>query len=246
MRRICCLAAALICFLAALAISVDLLIQRLPHVELVEIPAVDYGTMDSQERAVFDAILAAAEAGEGTIQCPELSAEEQREIITHLGLYFGSMEGVSGLVTWWDGYAALDPGLFEQFAAQKAVIDARIDEAVSGLIDGSDRWLLWQIYNYIAAKIEYTDGVRDTIDGLNGKGVCATYAMLFYKMATRAGIQAYLCYGYTGDVYHCWSAAELDGRLYYYDVTWYDSTVHDLRYLHSRSPWGRECVRNRF
>ena len=206
----------------------------------------DYGTLDSQEQAVLDAILAAAESGEDAIPCPELTAESQREIITHLGLYFGSMQGVGALVTWGDGYAALDPGRFEQFAAQKVVIDARIDEAVSGLIGGSDRFLLFQMANYIAAKIEYTDGVRDTIDGLNGRGVCATYAMIFYKMAARCGIQAYLCYGYTGDSYHCWNAVELEGKLYHYDVTWYDSVIHDLRYLHSRSPWGRGFVMNRF
>ena len=69
--------------------------------------------------------------------------------------------------------------------------------------------------------------------------------MIFYKMASRVGIQAYLCYGYTGDVYHAWNAVELEGALYYYDLTWYDSAVHDLRYLHSRDPWGRDCVRNR-
>lgn len=245
MRRAFCLAAGILCFLAALAISLDLLIQRIPHVTLEEAPAVDYGTLDSQEQAVFDAILAAAEAGEDAVPCPELPAESQREIITHLGLYFGSMEGVSGLVTWWDGCAALDPALFEQFAAEKEIIDARIDEAVSGLIDGSDRWLLWQISNYIAARVAYTDGVRDTLDGLNGKGVCATYAMIFYKMASRLGIQTYLCYGYTGDVYHCWNAVELDGELYYYDITWYDSAVHDLRWLHRRESWGRDCVMNR-
>ena len=245
MRRKLCLVLSILFFLAALSISIDLLIQRIPHVELVETPAVDYGTMDSQEMAVFDSILAAAESGQDTIPCPELTAESRREIITHLGLYFGSMEGVSGLVTWWDGYAALDPALFEQFAAQKAVIDARIDEAVSCLIDGSDRWLLFQIANYIAARVEYTPCVRDTIDGLNGRGVCATYAMLFYKMSARVGIQAYLCYGYTGDVYHCWNAVELEGALYYYDLTWYDSAVHDLRYIHSSKPWGRDVTINK-
>ena len=246
MRRTLCLVLAILCVLAAFGISLDLLIQRIPHVELVENPAVDYGTLDDAERRVFDAILAAAEAGEDAVPCPELTAESQREIITHLGLYFGSMEGVSALVTWGDGYAALDPALFEQFAAQKAVIDARIDEAVSGLIDGSDRWMLFQIANYIAARVEYTPGVRDTIDGLNGRGVCATYAMLFYKMAARVGIQAYLCYGYAGDAFHAWNAVELEGELYYYDVTWYDSAVHDLRWLHRRDAWGRDLVMNRF
>ena len=38
----------------------------------------------------------------------------------------------------------------------------------------------------------------------------------------------------------------LEGALYYYVLTWYDSAVHDLRYLHSRYPWGRNCVMNIF
>ena len=59
-----------------------------------------------------------------------------------MGLYYGSMEGVSGLVTWGKDMATLNPELFRQFSEQKAVIDVRVDEALSNIHEGSDRFKL--------------------------------------------------------------------------------------------------------
>ena len=155
------------------------------------------------------------------------------------------MEGVFDLVSWGTDTATVNLELFRQFTAQKSVIDARVDEAVAHLYEGSDRFKLWQICRYLANRIDYTDGVRDTIDGLNGQGMCCTYAMLFYKMATRVGIQTYICYGYAGDSYHAWNMVELNGERFYYDPTWYDNIVSDFRYVHSDTPWGRSLTINR-
>jgi hypothetical protein len=69
--------------------------------------------------------------------------------------------------------------------------------------------------------------------------MCGAYSMLFYKMATRIGVEAYICYGeadngfYKG--FHAWNKA--DG--YYYDVTWYDTFPRQPKYLHSKTGWGR-------
>lgn len=207
--------------------------------------AEDTGVLTEQQLEVFHGILDAAEAGTETVTVQPLTQREQREITTHLGLYFGSMEGVFDLVSWGTDTATLNLELFRQFTAQKSVIDARVDEAVAHLYEGSDRFKLWQICKYLSERIDYTDGVRDTIDGLNGQGMCCTYAMLFYKMATRLGIQTYICYGYAGDSYHAWNMVELDGERFYYDPTWYDNIVSDFRYVHNDTPWGRELTINR-
>lgn len=205
----------------------------------------DTGVLTELQLEVFHGILDAAEAGTETVSIPPMTGEEQQEIATHLGLYFGSMEGVFDLVSWGTDTATLNLELFRQFSEQKAVIEARVDEALSNIYEGSDRFKLWQICQYLANRIDYTDGVRDTIDGLNGQGVCCTYAMLFYKMATRIGIQTYICYGYAGDSYHAWNMVELGGERFYYDPTWYDNIVSDFRYVHSDTPWGRELTINR-
>lgn len=240
------IAVLILCTLLAGLLIWDMAAQAIPNLDLADYPVTqDRGVLSGKQLEIFQRILAAADSGVGTIECPDLTQDEQREIVTQLGLYYGSMEGVPGLVAWDGGTAALNLPLFGRFAAQKTVIDARIDEAAATLREGSDRYKLWQIANYLARRIEYTDGVRDTLDGLNGHGVCATYAMLFYKMATRLGIQTYICYGDADGEYHCWNMVVLDGERYYYDVTWYDNTVHDIRYLHSASGWGREAVLNR-
>lgn len=210
--------------------------------------AEDTGVLTEQQLEVFHGVLDAAEVGTETVSVQPLTQREQREITTHLGLYFGSMEGVFDLVSWGTDTATLNLELFRQFTAQKSVIDARVDEAVAHLYEGSDRFKLWQICQYLANRIDYTDGVRDTIDGLNGQGVCCTYAMLFYKMATRIGIQTYICYGFTDDSpdsYHSWNMVVLDGKQYFYDPTWYDNIVSDFRYVHSETPWGRAFTINR-
>ena len=208
----------------------------------------DTGVLSDKQIDVYNRILDAVEAGSDMVPVTQLMDYEKNEIAVQLGLHYGTMEGAFDLISWGDGTAILNLDLFRQFGEQKSVIDARVDEAVSNICEGSDRFKLWQICQYLANRIDYTDGVRDTIDGLNGQGVCCTYAMLFYKMATRIGIQTYICYGFTDDSpdsYHSWNMVEIDGERYHYDPTWYDNIVSDFRYVHSETPWGRSFTINR-
>lgn len=240
MVRISCLLTAALFFCALVRNETQ------SFVNLADYPvAEDTGLLTDKQLEVFHSILDGAENDSETVPVPPMTKQERREIICHLGLHFGSMEGISGLVSWGEGTAALNLDLFRQFAKEKSVIDARVDEAVAALHEGSDRYKLWQICRYLADRIDYTEGVRDTVDGLNGQGVCVTYAMLFYKMATRLGIQTYICYGYTENAYHAWNMVELNGVQYFYDPTWFDNLVSDLRFAHSRTPWGREYILNR-
>ena len=59
-------------------------------------------------------------------------------------------------------------------------------------------------------------------------------------MATRVGIKAYTCYGYAGEEYHAWNMVELDGECVHYDITWYDSLIHDIKYIGSEYSWNRK------
>jgi hypothetical protein len=226
--------------LVALCIG-TILLQSRPHVNLDNYPqGIDYGVLSPKQVEVFDNILNAAQTIEPAIACSTLSTEEQHEILTHLAMYFGAIGDVSDLVRWNNTDATLNLDKLKTLADQKLIIDARVDEAVSTLIEGSDKYKLWQISNYIADKIKYTDGYRNTITALNGKGVCDSYAMLFYKMATRLGIQSYICYGYTSsDGYHAWNMIELDGEQVYFDICWYDGDVRDVRWVFKKNSWDR-------
>lgn len=226
-----------------LVLDLLLLCACLIDIERVDVKSypvtIDFGTMAVEEIEVFQNIIAAAENDIAEVPCN--SEINKHRILTHLGLHYGSMQEVTQLCTWTDKAIFLNLDVFERLQKNKIVIDARVDEAVSNLVEGSDRFKLWQICNYLSDRITYTDGVRETITGLNGDGVCSTYSILFYKMAMRVGIKSYICYGYVGE-YHSWNAVELNGSLYHYDATFYDtdSILHDYRYLHSADSWGRE------
>lgn len=240
----------IICLITAGVIISDLVLHvAKPFVNPAAYPITeDTGVLSDKQVEVYHSILAAVDSGSCTVSVPKMMDYEKNEITVQLGLHYGTMERVFSLVSWGEDTAALDLILFSEFEEQKIVVDAKIDEALRNLYEGSDRFKLWQICNYIANRISYTDGVRETVDGFNGKGMCCTYSMLFYKMATRLGIQTYICYGFTDDSpdsYHSWSMVVLDGKQYFYDPTWYDNIVSDFRYVHSETPWGRSFTINR-
>lgn len=217
------------------------MIKSRPHVDVEDYPTnIDYGILSEEQIETFDRIIYAAASDESVISCPVFSTKERHEIVTQLGLYFGDTEDIWDLVAWTDNRAILKLEEFKELFDQKIVIDARIDEAVSTLTEGSDAYKLWQISEYVSAKLVYTDDLRDPIAALNGKGLCGSYAMLFYKMSTRLRIPSYVCYGYTSNgVYHAWNAVELDGEYTYYDVTFYDQTLPGIRYISSKTSWDR-------
>lgn len=127
---------------------------------------------------------------------------------------------------------------------EEQIVNARVEEALRTMREGSDSFKLWQISRYIADRIEYDADQETALGGLNGHGECEVYSELFCAMASRLGIEVYLCYGYAGDGYHAWNMVVLDGQQYYYDVTWFDGAVRNYKYLHSTDQWGRTSVLN--
>lgn len=70
------------------------------------------------------------------------------------------------------------------------------------------------------------------------KGVCLDFAILFSRMAAKAGIKSAVILGYAGSVTmrdrnngkttkHAWNAARLDGKWYLLDVTWSSDNLQD-------------------
>lgn len=217
---------------------------QMPNIRVVDYPeSMDMGSMTPEEQKIFLDILDAVAKREERVPYNG-TVDELYSVITHIGYYYGSEEYACDMFVIYETELDLNLDAFEYLEHNKAVVDARVDEMLSTLKEGSDRFKLFQIAAYIAERIVYTDGVSETIDGLNGNGVCVTYSMLFYKAASRLGIQTYTCYGKIGEGYHAWNMVELDGERYFYDVTWFDTGLYDFQYLHSSDSWERKFVLN--
>lgn len=201
---------------------------------------VDYGSLNEEQIAVMDAIL---RCGETAIE-QNLSANEFDQVIDYIGLYFGANLAHQNVALWRPGYAEVNLAVLRKLERDKAVLDREIDRILSDMYEGTDRFKLLQISSYIAKTVRYSPKLADIepLSGLAGRGSCLTYAMLFYKMAARLGIQVEICCGYADNgqaaALHAWNMVMVDGEQHFYDVTWYDSTAN-LRYLHSKTPWGR-------
>lgn len=220
---------------------IDIAQHHPKYVDIDDYPEhIDYGILSDEQIDTFNDILNAIENEERMIGCPVYSIQEQNEITTQLGLYLGDLEEVEELIFWNVDTVVLNLDLLQLLYNRKIIIDSRIDEAICTLKEGSNEYKLRQISKYISRRITYIDDYRETIDALNGKGVCISYSMLFYKMVTRLGIKTYMCFGYASGGYHAWNMVELNGEYLYYDVTWYDGLTLDWRYISSKSSWGRK------
>lgn len=216
---------------------------QMPNIHISDYPeTIDMGTMTPEEQKVFLDILEAVENREDRV--PYSGNVNLYRILTHLGMYYGSEERVWDLIAYTKTEIHLQMNAFDHYEKNKVLVEARVEELLSTLKEGSERFKLFQIAACLSERMVYEEAFRESVDGLNGKGVCATYAMLFYKAASRLGIQTYICYGEAGGGVHAWNMVELEGEAYFYDVTWFDSDVYDFQYLHSTTGWDREYVLN--
>ena len=207
--------------------------------------SVDYGDLNAEQIAVMNDILSCSTTGETVIKHNLSRDEFESGVLSYLALYFGSSWQFRNVALYRTGYAEVNLELLRTLEQEKIVIDAKIDNIVSEMYEGTDEFKLLQISNYLATTMQYSYAFADIepLSGLAGKGCCITYSILFYKMAMRIGIKTYIC---VGEVYnglrvasHAWNMVVLDGEKYFYDVTWYDTIIPNPWYLHSKTGWGR-------
>lgn len=200
---------------------------------------IDYGVLDNKQRTAMDNILMSCELGGAGVEIPPLTQEEFDQVVSQIGLHFGNDEICKNIAIKRGNSAAINLSIYEQANAHKAKLDNWVDDALSKLNEGTTEEKLKQIAKCIADHAKYESGTNNPLSLLEGGAMCGAYSMLFYKMATRIGVEAYICYGeadngfYKG--FHAWNKA--DG--YYYDVTWYDTFPRQPKYLHSKTGWGR-------
>jgi transglutaminase/protease-like cytokinesis protein 3 len=203
----------------------------------------DYGMLNSEQMKAMDNILMACEVGGAGAEIPVLTQKEFDEVVTHIGMHFGDEGICKNIALKRQNAAVVNLTRYAQAKAHKAELDKWIEDALSQLNEGTTEYKLEQIAKYIANNARYEYGTNNPLDLVDDGAMCGAYSMLFYKMATRIGVQAYICYGeadnglYKG--FHAWNM--VDGH--FYDITFYDST-RNPKYLHSETPWCREYKLN--
>ena len=94
-----------------------------------------------------------------------------------------------------------------------------------------------EIYNYVISHMEYDEAALEDDDlsaeyninalqhGVEGKGVCATYAVLFDALCELNDINCYKISGIANEGPHGWNLVEIDGEYMLCDPTWADTAM---------------------
>ncbi|MBO4333801.1 MAG: transglutaminase domain-containing protein [Paludibacteraceae bacterium] len=110
---------------------------------------------------------------------------------------------------------------------------------------------LWALYSWEASRLRYNLSKRDVQLNItnpdelalwtlkSGEGVCANFAALFYAVARRLGVEAYLVGGYAvthnnvRDDGHEWVGCVIEGKPFFFDPTWGGGyMLNDAQYVH--------------
>lgn len=115
--------------------------------------------------------------------------------------------------------------------AAKAALEAVVSSMISDLDGKSDYEKAKLLHDRLAIATRYASGKNDqTAYGalVDGTAVCAGYTRAYQLLLRRVGISAWYVVGssYAPNsstlLPHAWNLVELDGKLYYTDVTWDD------------------------
>lgn len=205
---------------------------------------IDYGALNTKQITAMNNILLSCENGNGTAEITTLTQAEFDEVIVRIGYHFGNTYLFRNIALMRQNKASINLDICSQANSYKEELDARVDAALSTMYEGTTEYKLEQICKWIAANCKYKHGNNDVLKMLDDGGACGAFSMLFYKMATRLGVETHVCGGNYTDIFgstmgHAWNMVKIDGKIYYYDATHYDNT-YMTKYIHSETPWGRE------
>ena len=144
-----------------------------------------------------------------------------------------SWEGVSSFVVNGKYTLTLNVTYFKGAKNLYPMINKWVKENISANMTEEEK--VRSIHDYIVLKTAYNYGdsnykvngypVNSPIGLLNqGAGICQGYALLFYTMAKKAGLNVLYV---SADVHnsnegHAWNMVSVDGKFYHIDVTWDD------------------------
>lgn len=122
---------------------------------------------------------------------------------------------------------------YRETASQTKKVNARVTKALKSLklSNASNYTKVKKIHDYIVNKLSYDTSYSNytAYEALTKKkAVCQGYALLFYKMATEAGVPCRIVASET----HAWNIVKIGKKWYHVDATWDDpvSSKPILRY----------------
>ncbi|MDO5409034.1 MAG: transglutaminase domain-containing protein [Lachnospiraceae bacterium] len=121
---------------------------------------------------------------------------------------------------------------------QEQALDAKLEKDMAGMISGGSSYeRLKAIYDYICDNVEYNTNTGDGISYLTrcsaygalmkGGSNCRGYALLFYRMALKAGVDVRMITGSVtmdgNSTPHEWNIAKIGSLYYNVDANWEDN-----------------------
>ena len=126
----------------------------------------------------------------------------------------------------------------KEVAQRKKKIDKYVNECISGAPSSGDDYLkIKYIYEYIIAKTDYVSGAPDNQNicsvFIGGESVCSGYAKATQYLLNKLGIECITVSGMvdtrtTSDAKHSWNLVQCNGKYYYIDTTWGDSSYQTV------------------
>ncbi|GGD87247.1 transglutaminase domain-containing protein [Paenibacillus nasutitermitis] len=117
--------------------------------------------------------------------------------------------------------------------AQSKQVSSKVDEVLGKIITRgmNDYQKEKAVHDWIEINLAYDTSLKEhsAYAGLfdRKKTVCQGYALLAYKMLSRAGLENRIIEGTAGGRLHTWNLVKLEGKWYHLDTTW-DDPVPDV------------------
>lgn len=142
-----------------------------------------------------------------------------------------------------------DIGFYGITKAQKAQMQAELDGKIQQILSRAEAYTdIFEkelfFHDYLCENIEYdSDSAADlenanpdsiTVYGalVGGKSVCEGYSKAMQLLCKKSGIPCGVVYGEHEDVAHMWNIIDLQGELYYLDVTFDDSSAESVMHIY--------------
>jgi hypothetical protein len=109
--------------------------------------------------------------------------------------------------------------------AQEKTVDAKISQVLAEIIKPSysEHQKVKAIHDWIISHVTYDKTYQKYSDynaAIEGSSVCQGFALLGYKMFTKAGIPVHIVSGTGNGELHAWNMVQIEEKWYQIDLTW--------------------------